>query len=761
MKKTILLIAALVIGATSANAQRFISNDAPKAVNKMVAAKESRSDLNVKKESQNHRKDFVYGDPVMTVDFTTTDVNYTFDNLLGHSAGSSQGQFQRFDTTASSTSILAANYSDWIHWLYNRFGSYIWFTNRLGTKMGDGYAMVAPYEKWIADGGENNPNTLVYNTAIKCTDGFATNGFNTVDVVFKEITQRFNSDRYFIDYSIDPNFNTYDSIEFNVRGVEMGSNEYAPYEKRVTLPVASSVNKDVLYIRLRYMCPQMTGSSLAQPSGYFWFVDEINVYNGPEYRVDVLSTNHYYSAYGVVPSEMALDSVYFWTTIQNTGGKTLFNAVAEELTHNATNYEFPNVFGSVISSVVNHSITPQNITTATRVDTTRNSSGSITGIDIRRHLNMETGGARLYNGQAGLYGLSQGVKYLQSVDSTNYQVLPMQDSLYYRVSQMPVSTDPVGKARWASDVDVLIEGSAWAYGFNQGFIAENAPGARVAGYEVCNRFMTPSDLDTANNAIYAKGVEIVPAADSCDAGLRIQVSLKYYDFTPGTAADALIVPANAQSAVTVVNEGLNNGVFTNPDAREWSTNYNSVYLPFVEENVKLYPGQFYYACYKLLEDGRFYVARDDKDYLPTFKTYDWWGKIVMTPGQESEGYAWGYPFGDWYSEYNAPMIRLMVSKNPLSINGVTPATPSFNLNAYPNPAQNATTIEYALTSNANVYITVTDIMGREVVRLNEGNKAANTVNRVSLDTKNLNNGTYFYTINVNGVKETKKLVINK
>ncbi|MDD3668470.1 MAG: T9SS type A sorting domain-containing protein, partial [Bacteroidales bacterium] len=85
----------------------------------------------------------------------------------------------------------------------------------------------------------------------------------------------------------------------------------------------------------------------------------------------------------------------------------------------------------------------------------------------------------------------------------------------------------------------------------------------------------------------------------------------------------------------------------------------------------------------------------------------------------------------------------------------------FNLNAYPNPAQNETTIEYALTSNANVYITVTDIMGREVVRLNEGNKAANTVNRVSLDTKNLNNGTYFYTINVNGVKETKKLVINK
>ena len=47
--------------------------------------------------------------------------------------------------------------------------------------------------------------------------------------------------------------------------------------------------------------------------------------------------------------------------------------------------------------------------------------------------------------------------------------------------------------------------------------------------------------------------------------------------------------------------------------------------------------QWYYACYKLLDDGRFLVARDDKDYLPTFKTADWNSKLVMTPGEESEG----------------------------------------------------------------------------------------------------------------------------
>lgn len=748
MKKTILLIAALVIGATSANAQRFISKDLAPARNKAV----SNSGVNIApKKSTNLRKDFTYGNPSITIKFDDAN-QYVIENLPGHTAGTVKGQWSRLDTSANSTSTLQSTFPAFYQWFWMPTRGYSLFTNLAGEETGDGYAFVSPRDVFVSDG----TNTKTFNTAIRMTEGFETTDFNTVDVVFNQYTQRFNSDRYFIDYSTSSNFTTYDSIEFNIKGVELESNDDVYGQKIVTLPVAKSVDKAALYIRFRYVCAEIDPQ---QPAGYCWVIDEVNVYDGPEYRMNVISTSHRYAAYGVVPEGIALDSVYFKAKIENTGGNTLYNAYVEELAHHATNYEFPNVFGSVISSFVNQS-TPQNITTETRVDTVTDQSGSIEGYDIRRHLEIETVGARLYNGEAGLYGLSTGVKYLQSVDSTNYQVLPMQDSIYYRVSPMPASTDPVGTARWASDADVLIEGYSWGYGLFEGYLTDQAPGARVAGFEVCNRFVTPIDLDTNDNAIYAKGVELVPAADSCDAGARIQVSLKYFD-NEATTMDAAIVPANVQSNATVITEGLNNGVFTNPDRREWSTTYNSVYLPFVEENVKLLPGQWYYACYKLLEDGRFYVARDDKDWFPTYNTDDWWSKIVLTPGEESEGSPWGMPFGSRYSSNNNPMIRLMVSKNPLSISGVTPATPSFNLNAYPNPAQNETTIEYALTSNANVYITVTDIMGREVVRLNEGNKAANTVNRVSLDTKNLNNGTYFYTINVNGVKETKKLVINK
>lgn len=760
MKKTFLLIAALIIGATSANAQRFISADALTVKNKAVK-NEAQVNLNIKKEAKSLTKDaFVYGTPVMTVNFSTSNLNYTFDNLVGHTAGTNQAKFRRLDTSTASTTILQSTYPK----LYSYFGvsslGYYWFKALLGeeNEIGDGYALMSPLEVFYADG---QTNVKAYNTAIKCTDGFSTIGFNTVDVIFNQYTMRFNSDRYFIDYSTDANFTTYDSLEFNVKGIEVGSNEDAYGQKRITLPVASSVGKNVLYIRLRYLCPSLTTTNL--PSGYRWIVDEINVYDGPAFRVDLIDAYHKYAAYGVIPQGMLMDTMDFVATIDNTGGNTLFGALAEERYHNATEIVYPNVFGSLLSTT-NVSATPTDVTTATRVDTTTNSTGVITAIDIRRSKVLTARSARMNNDTAGFFGISSGVKYLESATATNYTLSPMDDSIYYQVSAMPALTDTLGAARWATDVDVLIEGKSFAYGFEDGYIADNAPGSKIAGYEVCNRFVTPDDLDS--NTYYAKGVEVVPAADSCDSGIRIKASLKYMDWTATTADDYIKpVTVNSQEVssqiATTTTESLNNGIFT-ASGTEYSTSYNSMYMPFGQSQIALKPGQWYYACYKLLDDGRFLAARDDKDYLPTFKTFDWYSKLVMTPGQETEGYAWGYPFGEWFSQYNAPMIRLMVSKNGSLVSSLNDiSTPAFNLNAYPNPAQNETNIEYTLNKNGNVIITLTDIMGRNVLTMNKGNQAANATYRVALNTNTLNNGTYFYTLNVNGVKETKKLVINK
>lgn len=762
MKKTILLIVALIIGATSANAQRFISLD-PQNVQKAVK-QEAQIDRIVKKQAVNPSKDFVYGPAVMTVSFDD-DTQYEFVNLPGHTAGNLQGKFARLDTSAASTTIIQGTYPRLYTWFAMATRGYYWFNELLGGEVGDGYALVVPYSVWEAEG---DLNTKAYNTAIKFTEPIVTTGFNTVDVVFKQYTSRFNSDRYFVDYSTDPNFNVYDSIEFNARGLDLDVNEETDGSKRITLPVAQSIDKPALYIRLRYTCPLPEGGTSGQPAGYWWLVDEVNVYDGPAQRLDLIKTHHYYAAFGVIPAGMPMDTMKFGAIIENTGGNTLYDAVAEEKYHTATDMVFPNVFDNYTGySAV--SATPTNITTNTYLDTLRDANEVIIGYDIRRHIEVEAQNKIYYTETPGLYGLSTGIRYKETPDATDYSEYPFEDSIYYRVSEMPEATSD-GFAKWATDIDILTAGQAWAYGYvsvgGVRYYTSNAPGAKVGGYEVCNRFITPADLPA--NTYYAKGVEIVPAADSCDLGIRVQATLKYVDFQADDLENMVKVVKDANNHDVISHEVLtyaentNNGTL---EPRQSTTNYNSMILGFTESGITLQPDQWYYACYKLLDDGRFYIAKDDKDgAFPTFKLFDWWTKFVSTPGEESGLPTWGERFGDFLSDYNSPMIRLLVSKNPAALASINSVenTSSFNFTAYPNPAQNETTIEYTLNNKGgNVVITVTDIMGREVVRMDQGKKAANSSSRITLNTQNLNNGTYFYTLSVNGEKETKKLVIRK
>jgi hypothetical protein len=86
-------------------------------------------------------------------------------------------------------------------------------------------------------------------------------------------------------------------------------------------------------------------------------------------------------------------------------------------------------------------------------------------------------------------------------------------------------------------------------------------------------------------------------------------------------------------------------------------------------------------------------------------------------------------------------------------------TNSFNV--YPNPATQNTNIAFNLIENNKVSLTVIDMLGNVVSVLaheNEFNKGNNTM---SLNTANLANGIYYISLDVNGVKETKKLIVTK
>ena len=79
---------------------------------------------------------------------------------------------------------------------------------------------------------------------------------------------------------------------------------------------------------------------------------------------------------------------------------------------------------------------------------------------------------------------------------------------------------------------------------------------------------------------------------------------------------------------------------------------------------------------------------------------------------------------------------------------------------YPNPFNPSTEISFKIENNADVKLTVFNSNGETVVRLADG-KMEKGLHRVNFDATKLNSGVYFYQLDVNGMKSTKKMVLAK
>jgi hypothetical protein len=79
---------------------------------------------------------------------------------------------------------------------------------------------------------------------------------------------------------------------------------------------------------------------------------------------------------------------------------------------------------------------------------------------------------------------------------------------------------------------------------------------------------------------------------------------------------------------------------------------------------------------------------------------------------------------------------------------------------YPNPFNPSTTIKFELPQTSHVKLSVSDLLGREViVLLNEKRNAG--IHEVKLEGSNLASGVYFYRLQARDFIQTKKLVILK
>ncbi len=83
---------------------------------------------------------------------------------------------------------------------------------------------------------------------------------------------------------------------------------------------------------------------------------------------------------------------------------------------------------------------------------------------------------------------------------------------------------------------------------------------------------------------------------------------------------------------------------------------------------------------------------------------------------------------------------------------------SVSLNVYPNPVKDIAKVTLTLTQTSNVTISVTNLVGQQVMSLNKGTMNAGS-QQFSMDASNLTTGVYFVTVNVDGQKYTQKLVV--
>jgi hypothetical protein len=111
--------------------------------------------------------------------------------------------------------------------------------------------------------------------------------------------------------------------------------------------------------------------------------------------------------------------------------------------------------------------------------------------------------------------------------------------------------------------------------------------------------------------------------------------------------------------------------------------------------------------------------------------------------------------------WTAPSIIRRAATTALLAVAAGPVVTAYALEQnFPNPFNPTTTIEYALPGNADVKLTVYNVLGQEAATLVNENKPAGTY-RVPFDGSRLASGLYFYRLQAGPYVEMKKLVLLK
>ena len=142
------------------------------------------------------------------------------------------------------------------------------------------------------------------------------------------------------------------------------------------------------------------------------------------------------------------------------------------------------------------------------------------------------------------------------------------------------------------------------------------------------------------------------------------------------------------------------------------------------------------------------------DVVSTFYT-----SSVVVPQKNSYAASngWnGWIAGQAYTEEQFIDAGMKLSSTNI---GVKEVPNSFSLgDAFPNPSSNDVTIAFDLKLNNNVSIKLVNLVGQEVMNI-ANDKFSAGANEVKFNVSNLTAGVYFYTMTVDGVSQSQKIMI--
>jgi len=119
--------------------------------------------------------------------------------------------------------------------------------------------------------------------------------------------------------------------------------------------------------------------------------------------------------------------------------------------------------------------------------------------------------------------------------------------------------------------------------------------------------------------------------------------------------------------------------------------------------------------------------------------------------------------GNGYAVSNFMFIRVAVSPIPIGIHGISTEVPgNYSLyQNYPNPFNPTTNIRFALPNASTVSLKIYNVKGQLVETVVNNEKVSAGVNEVKFNASSLSSGIYFYTLQADNYKETKKMMLIK